>query len=83
MVINGLYAEANFHGEGSSHSARVSAWEKLAKHLGMFVDRKIIGVKRLEDMDDDELRHIAGEFERKIETIRSGVLEETEPAGRA
>jgi hypothetical protein len=25
--------------EGSSHAARVSAWEKLGKHLGIFTDR--------------------------------------------
>jgi phage terminase small subunit len=38
-VIRGLYAEANNTGEGSSHSARVSAWVALGKHLGMFKDR--------------------------------------------
>ncbi len=27
----------------------------------MLIDRKIIGIKRLEDMGDDELRQIAGE----------------------
>ena len=67
MVINGLYAEANFHGEGASHSARISAWGLLAKHLGMLIDRKIIGIKRLEDMGDDELRQIAGEVLEELD----------------
>lgn len=38
-VIRGLLTEAKWMGEGSSHSARVSAWEKLGKHLGMFKDK--------------------------------------------
>ena len=39
MVLRGLLTEAEWMGEGSSHSARVSAWEKLGKHLGMFKDK--------------------------------------------
>ncbi len=35
--------------------------ELVGKELGLFVDRKIIGIKRLEDLGDDELRQIAGE----------------------
>ena len=27
----------------------------------MFIERKVIGIKRLEDMGDDELRQIAGQ----------------------
>lgn len=38
-VIGGLLHEAEFQGEGSSHSARVSAWAHLGKHLGMFTER--------------------------------------------
>lgn len=38
-VVKGLLTEAEWQGEGSSHSARVSAWEKLGKHLGMFKDK--------------------------------------------
>lgn len=38
QVINGLLSEAKFVGEGSSHAARVSAWEKLGKHLNMFTE---------------------------------------------
>ena len=39
MVIEGLLKEAQFHGDGASHSARVGAWGHLGKHLGMFLDR--------------------------------------------
>lgn len=39
MVLKGLHEEAQYTGEGSSHSARVSAWSQLGKHLGMFKDK--------------------------------------------
>jgi hypothetical protein len=35
--------------------------ELIGKEHSMFIDRKIIGIKRLEDMGDDELRQIAGQ----------------------
>lgn len=38
-VIRGLLTEAEWQGEGSSHSARVSAWAHLGKHLNMFTDK--------------------------------------------
>ena len=38
-VLLGLLEEARERGDGSSHSARVSAWAHIGKHLGMFVDR--------------------------------------------
>jgi phage terminase small subunit len=39
-VLRGLYREATWTGEGSSHSARVAAWGLLAKHLGMLERRQ-------------------------------------------
>lgn len=39
MVIKGLLDEAKVFGEGSSHSARVSAWAHLGKHLNMFTEK--------------------------------------------
>jgi phage terminase small subunit len=45
MVIEGLLTEAKLEGEGSSHSARVSAWGLLGKHLGMFVDKVDLNAK--------------------------------------
>ncbi len=42
-VIQGLKKEATLEGEGSSHSARISAWAHLGKHLGMFTDNLNLG----------------------------------------
>ncbi len=67
MVIEGLLKEARREDEGSSHSARISAWGLLAKHLGMLIDRKIIGIKRLDQMGDDELRVIAGQVIEELD----------------
>jgi hypothetical protein len=39
-VLRGLHGEATFTGDGSSHAARVSAWAHIAKHLGMFIERR-------------------------------------------
>lgn len=39
MVVKGLLLEAQTNGEGSTQSARVSAWAHLGKHLGMFTDK--------------------------------------------
>ena len=48
-------------GENWNPSTAKGLFELFGKELGMFVDRKIIGIKRLEDMGDDELRLIAGQ----------------------
>ena len=42
-VIQGLKKEATLEGEGSSHSARVSAWAHLGKHFGMFTNNLNLG----------------------------------------
>lgn len=39
MIVNGLLNEAKDLSEGSTQSARVSAWAHLGKHLGMFKDK--------------------------------------------
>ena len=39
MVLQGLLDEARLYDEGASHSARVSAWAHLGKHLGIFMDK--------------------------------------------
>lgn len=43
-VLRGLLLEARREGEGSSHGARVRAWETLGKHLGMFAERSKVEV---------------------------------------
>ena len=40
-VIRGLHQEATLAGPGSSHAARVTAWQTLGKHLGMFNTTKL------------------------------------------
>ena len=35
-VVNGLLVEAQYSGEGSSQSARVSAWKALSDYTGGF-----------------------------------------------
>ena len=39
MVVKGLLKEAQDNSEGSTQSARVSAWAHLGKHMGMFTDK--------------------------------------------
>ena len=39
MVVQGLLNEAKDLSEGSTQSARVSAWAHLGKHLGMFTEK--------------------------------------------
>lgn len=39
IVVQGLLNEAKDLSEGSTQSARVSAWAHLGKHLGMFKDK--------------------------------------------
>ena len=39
MVVQGLLKEAQDYAEGSTQSARVSAWAHLGKHLSMFKDK--------------------------------------------
>ena len=47
MVLEGLLKEAMFMDDGTFHAARISAWEKLGKHLGMFVERHDTTVRHL------------------------------------
>ncbi len=49
--------------------------DMFGKEMGMFIDRKIIGIKRLEDMGDDELRQIAGQV---IDELDAQVTEDGE-----
>jgi phage terminase small subunit len=67
-VVRGLLVEARFDGEGSSHSARVSAWSHLGKHLGMFVDRQeVSGVKGQPIRIVEIVRSSPGDSAKRIE----------------
>lgn len=63
MVIEGLLKEARHEGEGSTHSARVTAWTNLGKHLGMFRERFEFNSTNLNvdlnDLSPDELAQLA------------------------
>lgn len=68
MVVNGLLAEARRMGDGSRHSARVSAWAHLGRHLLMF--SSAVGVENafdvIREMPDDELDKRIKELEDSI-----------------
>ncbi len=54
-------------GENWNPSSAKGLLKLFGKELGMFVDRKIIGIKRLDNMDDDELRQIAGQVIEELD----------------
>ena len=55
-VINGLVSEAEYFGEGASHSARVSAWAHLMKYLGLGKENHEVTLKKdPRQMTDEEL----------------------------
>ncbi len=58
MVVHGLLTEARFKGRGSSHSARVSAWAHLGKHLSMFAENLNLGGS-IGMRHEDALRELA------------------------
>ncbi len=49
--------------------------DMFGREMGMFIDRKIIGIKRLDEMGDDELRQIAGQV---IDELDAQVTEDGE-----
>lgn len=67
MVVNGLLKEAQDYAEGSTQSARVSAWAHLGKHLGMFKDKiEHSGKIEISDISDDALDKRIQELESKV-----------------
>ncbi len=81
-VVRGLHGEAIDKGEGSSHAARVSAWVALGKHLGMFVDRRLVGTVKINDMNEAQLLALLGLDGLPEEEI-AGKLEELADAAAA
>ncbi len=41
--------------------------ELMGRDMGMFIERKLIGIKRLDEMGDDELRQIAGQVIEELD----------------
>lgn len=67
MVVNGLLKEAQDYAEGSTQSARVSAWAHLGKHLGMFKEKiEHSGKIEISDISDDALDKRIQELESKV-----------------
>ena len=55
------------------------ALELIGKHKGMFIDRKLIGLRRIEDMTEDELVALLGDNGLEGDDSLAGA----EPAGNA
>ncbi len=55
------------------------ALELIGKHKGMFIDRKLIGLRRIEDMTEDELVALLGDNRLEGDDSLAGA----EPAGNA
>ena len=67
MIVQGLLNEAKDLSEGSTQSARVSAWAHLGKHLGMFKDKiEHSGKIEISDISDDALDKRIQELESKV-----------------
>ena len=62
-----------------NYSAAVAAEVSRGKAAGLYVDRRVVNVKRIDEMSDDELRYTLGE---KISAIADR-LARTPPVGRA
>lgn len=82
-VIIGLLKEALYHGEGSSHAARVNAWAKLGDALGLGAqhvqrhlhvlswirDLDVVELDALEKLDDEQL--VRALEQRELPTART------------
>ena len=77
MVINGLLKEATRVGDGASHSARVQAWGYLGKHFGAFIDRRLLGIRNVDDMTEDELLAFLGGEPESEELRKAASVEKT------
>ena len=62
-VLRRLIREADAGDMNEPNAARIRAVELLGKHLGLFVDRKIIGIRALplDDLNESEIAVLLGE----------------------
>jgi phage terminase small subunit len=74
LVLQGLLTEARYRGEGTSHSARVAAWDKLARHLGMYRDALDVtsGQKPIEQ--SRSLMATVQRYAKVICALRAGII---------
>ena len=59
-IVIQLDADRELARANGQASAAVSATMGKAKVLGLIVDRHLVGVKKIEDMSEDELRALLG-----------------------
>lgn len=67
-IVNKLHEEAEYRGEGASHSARVKATELLGKHIGMWPDKPPAG-----NLSFTEVYDFSGLTHERLTELRSGV----------
>lgn len=81
-VLEGLYREANYFDQGTSHSARIAAWVKLGEHIGMFREKKTEEEKSVTFQiinyhgENEKLEHIKQEAAKALEEISSETAQE-------
>lgn len=63
--------------------AAIAAEISRGKAAGLYVERKLIGVRHLEKMTNDELADLLGAIETEIGASEGSSLAHQEPAGRA
>ncbi len=61
--------------------AAITAEVNRGKAAGLYVERRVIGMKRLEDMTDEELEYVLGDLGAEIDA--GGTLADMPLAGRA
>ena len=69
-VIEGLLIEARREGTGSSHQARIKAWEVLARHLDMFTEKQVKGESVSEMLRGNIFIQMQKEIQEEQEALR-------------
>lgn len=73
-IIKGLRAEANYHGSGAQHMARVKAWETLGKIAGVVTNRTEVSGP---DGGPIKIEALAGLLAEEFENAHPGDPEES------
>lgn len=64
-IADQLDDDRKFARENKSSSAAVQATMGKAKVLGLIIDKHVVGMKRIEDMNENELRAVLGAIEEQ------------------